>query len=104
MPSDRSSFTKLCWGIIIGVAVVVLAMLYWVAPLVAERPPDQAALLVVIISGSGFILVVGLMRWYGQRQAQRRREEQADEETVWDRVQRHLEQANAEEDSTDGPR
>ena len=47
--------------------------------------------------GGGFILVVGLMRWYGRQQAHHRRQQQTKSETPWDRIQRHLDEADSED-------
>ncbi len=108
MLSHSRSFTRLCQNIIMRLAVVVSAI-YYAAPAAAQPPGSlreqqtHMALLIAAISGGGFILVVGLMRWYGQRQARARREQQSDQETPWDRVQRHLAETDSEEDSTDDP-
>ena len=85
--------------------LVLLAAIAW-ASIVRAQPPGSTpaqqtdgTLMIVALSPGGFILVVGLMRWYGRRQAQARREQEDRPETVWERVDRHLAEADAEDDN-----
>ncbi len=102
MPSLTTFLSRMRVAIIAGV-IAVVAVISEVCPAVAQPPapiPEQqrhAALLLGAICGGGFILVVGLMRWYGRRQAHRRHQQQSESETPWDRIQQHLDETDTED-------
>ena len=101
MPSLTTFLSRMRAAIIAGV-IAVAAVICQVCPAAAQSPapiPEQqrhGALLLGAICGGGFILVVGLMRWYGRRQA-RHRQQQSESETPWDRIQQHLDKTDSED-------